>query len=214
MHVFLDLDGTLTDPKPGITESFAHALKSLGLTPPPLDQLSWIIGPALIDSFKKFGVNDPDKALELYREKYTNGSLFENSVYEGIPKALGEMKDAGFELNIATAKPHTYARQITSHFGLSDYFANEFGPELDGTRNNKGELLAYALEQTGIDATNSVMIGDRIHDIEAARFVGMRSIGVTWGYGTVEETGQADHLCHSPFDLPAVVAQVMGKTLN
>ncbi len=210
MHVFLDLDGTLTDPKPGITGSFAYALKSLGLTPPPLDDLTWIIGPALIDSFKKFGVEDPDRALELYREKYTSGGLFENSVYAGIPEALGKLKGDGFELHIATAKPHAYARKITSHFGLSKFFTNEFGPELDGTRNNKGDLLAYALEQTGIDAANSVMIGDRIHDIKAARFVGMRVIGVTWGYGTTDETDQADYLCHSPFDLPAIVTQAMG----
>ena len=214
MHVFLDLDGTLTDPKPGITGSFAYAMKSLALTPPPLDELTWVIGPALIDSFRKIGVPDPERALELYRENYTSGALFENSVYSGIPEALGKMKSDGFELHIATAKPHAYARKITSHFDLSKFFANEFGPELDGTRNNKGQLLAYALDLTGIDAANSVMVGDRIHDIDAARYVGMASIGVTWGYGTTAETEQAEYLCHNPSDLPATVAKALGHTAD
>jgi phosphoglycolate phosphatase len=214
MHVFLDLDGTLTDSRPGIIGSFAYALKSLGVTPPLLDDLTWVIGPALIDSFRKFYVDDPDRAPELYREKYTSGGLFENSVYAGIPEALGKMKNDGFELHVATAKPHAYARKITAHFGLDEFFTNEFGPELDGTRNNKGELLAYALDLTGIDAANSVMIGDRIHDIEAAKFVGMRSIGVTWGYGTAEETDQANCLCHSPSDLHATVTRMMAKSAD
>jgi len=209
MHVFLDLDGTLTDPKPGITRSFAHALKAVGMTPPPLDELTWVIGPALVDSFAKLGVDDPAVALKHYREVYTSGGLFENSVYSGIPEALAAIKSSGLEMHLATAKPHAYARKITAHFGLSDFLTNEFGPELDGTRNNKGDLLTYALDLTGIDAANSVMIGDRIHDIEAARVVGMRSIGVTWGYGSATETGQADFLCHAPVDLPDVIAKAL-----
>lgn len=209
MQVFLDLDGTLTDPKPGITKSFAYALESIGLTPPPLDQLTWVIGPALIDSFRKLEVDDPAKALELYRERYSDKGLFENRVYTGIPEALDQMNKAGLVLNLATAKPHIYARQITAHFDLSKFLENEFGPELDGTRNNKGELLEYALKKIGSDAENSVMVGDRIVDFEAARHVGMRSIGVTWGYGPSDETEQADFMCHEPKDLPTIVLQAI-----
>lgn len=211
MHVFLDLDGTLTDSKPGITRSFAHALKMMGVVPPPLDELTWVIGPALIDSFAKFDVDDPQVALDHYREMYAGGALFENSVYAGIPEALGAMKGSGLKLYLATAKAHVHARKITARFELADYLSQEFGPELDGTRKNKGDLLTYALGITGINAEDSVMVGDRIHDIEAARFVGMRSVGVTWGYGPLAETSQAEVLCENPGELPAVVAELFSK---
>lgn len=211
MHVFFDLDGTLTDPKIGITKSVAFALSQRGYPVPDLDDLTWVIGPALIDSFERLVVSDPEQALALYRERYTDVGLFENSVYSGIPEALTALTGAGFSASVATAKPHVYARRITTHFGLSRFFAHEFGPELDGTRNDKGELLAYALETTGIKAGDSIMVGDRIHDINAARAVGMRCVGVTWGYGDSAESDQADFQCASPQDLPVVIGQAFTK---
>jgi len=207
LHIFFDLDGTLTDPKIGVTKSVAFALSRLGHSVPDLDDLTWVIGPALIDSFERLGVDDPEQALELYRERYRDVGLFENSVYPGIPKALTAVTKAGFSASVATAKPHIYARRITAHFDLSRFFAHEFGPELDGTRNDKGELLAFALETTGIKASDSIMVGDRIHDINAARAVGMKCVGVTWGYGGAEETDLADFQCASPENLPLVIGQ-------
>ncbi|MDF0602327.1 HAD hydrolase-like protein [Psychromarinibacter sp. C21-152] len=201
--VFLDLDGTLTDPKPGITGAAAHALETLGLPVP--DDLTWIIGPPLIDSFRRLGAPDPEKALGLYREVYAAGRMFENAVYPGIPQALAAMRAAGARLYLATAKPHVYATRITAHFGLDAYLDEQFGPELDGTRNDKAELLAWALARTGAEPGTCVMVGDRRQDFVAAAANGMRSVGVTWGYGSAEELALADRLCDAPADLPAAV---------
>lgn len=207
--VFLDLDGTLTDPKPGITKSFIYALEKLGMPTPTPDDLEWVIGPALLDSFAKLGVDDPQHAVDLYRERYTKDGLFENKVYDGIPALLSSLRASGYLMCLATAKPHAYARKITAHFGLAQYLTHEFGPELDGTRNNKGELLAYALNLTGYDTKNAIMIGDRHHDIDAAKDVGMKSIGVTWGYGPIDELAQADALCTTPAELKTSIAKLL-----
>lgn len=209
--VFLDLDGTLTDPKLGITKSFIYALDKLGLPTPAPDDLEWVIGPALIDSFAQLDVPDPQAAIDLYRERYTDVGLFENKVYDGIPELLAGLQDAGYAMNLATAKPHSYARKITAHFGLAQYLTHEFGPELDGTRNNKGELLAYALAKTGQAADDSIMVGDRHHDIDAARAVGMKSIAVTWGYGSAGEWAQADEICDTPAELQAIIARLLPR---
>ncbi len=179
-------------------------------TPTP-DDLEWVIGPALLDSFAQLGADDPQVAVDFYRERYTKDGLFENRVYDGIPELLSGLQLEGYSMCIATAKPHAYARKITAHFGLAQYMVHEFGPELDGTRNNKGELLAYALNLTGFDATHSIMIGDRHHDIDAARAVGMRSIGVTWGYGSEDELGQADRLCSTPMELLAAITGLLPR---
>jgi phosphoglycolate phosphatase len=199
--VFLDLDGTLTDPKPGVTRSFIYALDKLGMKTPTEDELEWVIGPALKISFEKLGVPDVEQAIGLYRERYIKTGLFENRVYDGIPNLLAGLKNAGMTMCLATAKPHAYARIITAHFGLAPYLAHEFGPELDGTRNNKGDLLAYALDLTGIDAATSVMVGDRHHDVDAGDAVGMETIGVTWGYGRDGELDRAGAVCNSPAEL-------------
>ena len=203
--VFLDLDGTLTDPKIGVTKSFIYALEKLGLTAPHMDELEWVIGPSLIESFTRMQVPDPQVAIDLYRERYTSVGLLENSLYSGIIPALEQLQGADYRMCLATAKPHAYARKITAHFGLAPFLEHEFGPELDGTRNNKGDLLAHALELTGIDPAQSVMVGDRHHDFDAARAVGMKAIAVTWGYGSAEEWATADVVCEVPQNLPDVV---------
>lgn len=207
--VFLDLDGTLTDPKPGITKSFIYALEKLGMPTPKPDDLEWVIGPALLDSFAQLQVDDPQVAVDFYRERYTDVGLFENRVYDGIPELMSRLKADGYNLCLATAKPHAYARKITAHFGLAQYLTHEFGPELDGTRNNKADLLAYALDLTGGRAESAIMIGDRHHDIDAARAVGMSSIGVTWGYGAVDELAQADEICQNPAALETVIKTLL-----
>lgn len=207
--VFLDLDGTLTDAGPGIIGSVIHALQELGHEAPPAEALGWVVGPALVDSFARLGVAEPAKALQLYRERYTDVGLFENSVYPGIPEAL-EALASRYRLCLATAKPHTYARRITAHFGLNRHLFAEFGPELDGTRNDKGELLAFALETLSLPARECVMVGDRHHDFTAARRVGMPSVAVGWGYGASEEYARADALCAAPAALPQTVAGLLG----
>jgi len=202
--VFLDLDGTLTDPKPGILRSLCHALDVLG-HPMPEGDLDWVIGPPLNETFLRLGVGDVERAIFLYRERYQAIGLFENRVYDGITEALAQLSGAGYRLCIATAKPHAYARRITAHFGLAPFMEAEFGPELDGRRNDKGDLLAHALAVLGLEAQDCLMIGDRIHDMEAARRVGMQAIGVEWGYGTAAELEYASRRCRLPEELPGVV---------
>ncbi|MGJ8582682.1 MAG: HAD hydrolase-like protein [Marinosulfonomonas sp.] len=204
--IFFDLDGTLTDPKLGISLSVIHALRGMNLPSPEPDDLDWVIGPSLLDSFGKLNVPDPTQALALYRERYASVGLYENSVYSGIPVALASLKSAGHRLFVATAKPHVYAQKITAKFDLAQYFDAEYGPELDGTRNDKGELLQYALATQNIDARDAIMVGDRLLDFKAAQFVGMRSVGVTWGYGDMAELKQADRQCARREDLPAVIS--------
>jgi len=207
--VFLDLDGTLTDPKPGITGGVIHALTELGLAVPDADALEWVIGPSLLGSFIKLGVPEPDQALAIYRQHYSDGGMFDCTVYDGIPEALQSLHDAENRLFLMTAKPHVFAKKITAHFGLNTYLEAEFGPELDGTRQDKADLLRHALELTGIDAAQSVMIGDRSHDLDAARGNDMRFIGVDWGYGTELELASADQRCAEASDLPEAVKTLL-----
>lgn len=207
--VFFDLDGTLTDPRPGIVRSVLHALDGLNLPVPGADELDWVIGPPLIESFARLGAPKPEEALALYRERYASVGLFENRVFDGIPTALETLSDR-YRLCVATAKPHVYARRITAHFGLARHFAAEFGPELDGTRNDKAELLAHALDRLGLAAEACVMVGDRRHDFDAATAVGMASIAVTWGYGPQDELARAGSVCTRPDLLAAHVISVLG----
>lgn len=208
--VFWDLDGTLTDPKPGITGSVVKALQLMGHPAPSPDELEWVIGPALLWSFEKLGAPDPHAALEHYRVFYEDeGGMYDCTVFDGIPEAL-EIIKAKRVMHIATAKPHAYARKITAHFGLAQHMTQEFGPELDGTRNDKGELLAYALKLTGHDPAKSVMIGDRHYDLNAARAVGMKFIAVSWGYGGSDDLSGADAHVKTPDELPGAVDALLG----
>lgn len=208
--LFLDLDGTLINPQEGITRSAVYALEKLGLDAPAPETLTWMIGPALIDSFAQMGAPDPQSAVDAYRERYSTLGLFEATPYPGIMDALDTMAQT-HKLCLATAKPHVFATRITETLALDTHLAAQFGPELDGTRNDKGALLAHALEQLGTDPADCIMIGDRHHDIDAAKAVGMRSVAVTWGFGTAEEHMQASTICHAVGDLPGVIEAMIGS---
>lgn len=209
--VFFDLDGTLTDPKPGITRSIQYALRRLDRAVPSEDDLTWCIGPPLRASFVKLlgGVEFADRGVELYRERFADTGLYENAVYPGIEPTLSALQAVGFSLFVATSKPRVFAERIIDHFGLRSYFARVFGSELDGTRVDKGHLLAYAIQETGVDPARAVMIGDRSHDIVGAAKNAIRAIGVTYGYGSVVELTEAGaaSLCASPED---VLDRLMG----
>ncbi|MBI5320534.1 HAD family hydrolase [Bradyrhizobium sp.] len=199
--IFFDLDGTLTDPKPGITRSLQYALERLGRPVPAQDELTWCIGPPLRTSLVKLlgGEEDADRGVALYRERFGDVGLFENSLYPEIEATLAALKPRA-RLFVATSKAHVYADRIIDHFGLRPHFEYVFGAELDGTRAHKGDLLAFALERTGTDPARAVMIGDRSHDIVGARVNGIGGIGVLYGYGSREELTEAGaaHLCATP----------------
>jgi phosphoglycolate phosphatase len=196
---FFDLDGTLTNPKPGITRCIQYALERLGFPVPHEDDLVWCIGPPLQASLKKFCGTDELalRAVELYRERFRDVGLYENEAYSGIEKTLSEVAAGGRRLFVATSKPTIYADRIVNHFGLRNHFDQVFGSELDGTRTDKADLLAYALAVTKADPARAIMIGDRRHDVVGARKNGMKSIGVLYGYGSLAELRDAGahHLC-------------------
>ena len=193
--VLFDLDGTLTDPGIGITNSAMYALEKLGLPVPPREELYEIIGPPLTDTFERlFGLKGDDimRGVHLYREYYRDRGIYENEVYDGIPEALGALKEAGLKLAVATSKPDEYAKEIIRHFGLEPYFYEVYGAAMDETRNKKEEVIAYALRELGVsDPETVLMVGDRAYDILGAAVFHMPSLGVLYGYGSEEELKNA-----------------------
>jgi phosphoglycolate phosphatase len=200
--IYFDLDGTLTDPKPGITRSIQYALGKLDCAVPTEDELTWCIGPPLHASLKKLlGTDDrADAALLLYRERFGDIGLFENEIYPGIEDTLSVLSESGRRMFVATSKPVVYAERIIDHFKLRNYFERVFGSELDGRRADKTELLSYALQTMAVDPSQAIMIGDRKFDMIGARNNGMTAVGVLYGYGTEEEllAGGAHHVCAAP----------------
>jgi len=193
-YLLFDLDGTLTDPKVGICTCVQYALKSFGIEEPDLDKLEPFIGPPLKDSFIQFydmSEEQAEAAIEKYRERFSETGLFENEVYMGIPQMLSDLKSVGVKLAVASSKPTVYVKRILEHFGIAKYFDAVVGSELDGTRVNKDEVVREALrqlfgEQT-VDKGKVYMIGDRHFDVEGAHALGIESVGVTYGYGSMEE---------------------------
>jgi phosphoglycolate phosphatase len=205
--VYFDLDGTLTDPYEGITKCIGYALERMGFPLPGDDELRTFIGPPLLDTFTPLvGEELAPKALEYYRERFSDVGWLENIPYVGIHDALAALTGAGHRCYVATTKPHVFARRIVEHFDMAQYFSGIYGSELDGTRTDKTELLEYAQAERPVER-ESIMIGDRHHDIIAAVNNGLRPIGVTYGYGSAEElTGAgAESLAASPQDLPGLV---------
>ena len=201
--IYFDLDGTLTDPKPGITRSIQYALQKLDHpTMPTEDELTWCIGPPLRASFVRLlgAETSADLAVSYYRERFSDVGLYENGVYDGIGAVLTKLGAAGHRLFVATSKPHVFAERIIDHFGLRDHFERVFGSELDGTRVDKSHLLEYALKQASVDPARTLMIGDRSHDMVGAKNNGMKRIGVLYGYGTRDELldAGAHHVCATP----------------
>jgi phosphoglycolate phosphatase len=209
--VLFDLDGTLTDPREGITRCIAHALERLGLEPPPLGELTFAIGPPLRASFARLLATEDREAVELavshYRERFSDVGLFENTLYDGVVETLATLADRGTRLLVATSKPGVYARRIVEHFGLGRHFIEVHGCELDGTREDKRDLIAHIIPHHGLDATRAAMIGDRGVDMRAGRHHGMQAVGALWGYGTREELLEhgAQHLCAGPRALLEVI---------
>jgi phosphoglycolate phosphatase len=203
--IFFDLDGTLTDPKPGITRSIRYALQKLDHpTMPTDDELTWCIGPPLRSSFvKMLGEDSADRAVALYRERFSDIGLYENRVYDGIGEVLTTLGRSGHRLFVATSKAHVYADRIIDHFGLRPHFERVFGAELDGTRADKSHLLEYALKEAGVDPSKTLMIGDRSHDMVGAGNNGMKGIGVLYGYGSRDELigAGARHVCATPAEI-------------
>lgn len=186
--ILFDLDGTLTDSAEGVINCAQLALKHFGLPVPDRDEMQFIVGPPLRDSFLRLGVaeSDVEKAVEIYRSRYVPTGMFENTPYPGISAMLAALKDAGHELYVATAKPEGMATEILEKFCLAAYFNKIYGASMDGTRDTKDKVIAYVLDELGT-RENCIMVGDTHYDVLGAATHGISTIGVSWGYGTVEQ---------------------------
>lgn len=209
--IFLDLDGTLTDPRTGITRSIQHALAALDRPVPAERDLLWCIGPPLKASFRTMLGSEAlaERAVALYRERFSDVGLYENSVYDGIPELLAALAGEA-RLFVATSKPAVFAERIIAHFEMSPYFERVFGSGLEGAHAEKTELLKYALEQSGLNGRRAVMVGDRSFDMIGAHNNKMTSVGVLYGYGSEAELRDAgaQHLCATPQDLRTVLGRL------
>ncbi len=212
-NILFDLDGTLTDPKIGITKSVAYALEKFNIKVDNLDNLIKFIGPPLKDSFVEyysFSENDTIAAIKYYREYFSEKGLYENTVFNGVEKLLIKLKKCNNTLIVATSKPTIYALEILKHFNLLNYFDFVAGSELDGTRSDKAEVISYALSQMKItDNKTAIMIGDRKHDIIGAQKNKLKSIGVLYGYGDLPELqkAKADYIVSNLNELELLLTQ-------
>lgn len=198
-YLLFDLDGTISDPKEGITGCVQYALASFGIEEPDKDKLEPFIGPPLRDSFMQFygfSQEQADEATRKYRERFNVTGKYENTLYPGMAKLLGDLQASGAHLAIASSKPTVFVEDILRYFGIRQYFEIVVGSELDGTRDRKEDVVAEVLKQFAergaVDPSDIVMIGDRKFDIEGAKAAGTHSIGVSYGYsapGELEAAG-------------------------
>lgn len=205
--ILFDLDGTLTDPKIGITKSVQYALGKFGIIEDDLDKLEPFIGPPLSDSFREFysfGDAQIVQAIQYYREYFSRKGLYENKVYDGMKGMLKALKNCGKKLIVATSKPTEFSEQILEYFNMEGYFDFVAGSNFDGTRAKKGDVIRYVVSNlSGYDKKNIVMVGDRKFDVYGARENGIQSIAVTYGYGSGIELTEAkpEFLAHSVKEL-------------
>ncbi len=189
--ILFDLDGTLTDPKQGITRCIRFALERMGGPVPPADSLTWCIGPPLKSSFSAILDTDDEavlnRALALYRERFARIGMYENAVYPDVVPALASITEAGYRVFLATSKPRVFAERILDHFHLTRYFSGIYGSEFNGDRVDKGELIAHLMAAEALDRSRALMVGDRRHDIDGAKKNGVPAAAVMHGYGSAQE---------------------------
>ena len=205
--VLFDLDGTLVDSAPGITQTIAYTLREMGAEVPPMSDLLHWVGPPLPESFRiRAGMdhNTAERAIAVYRERYLEVGAYDSRLFDGTGPLLKDLKAKGHTLALATSKPQTPAVLMLEHFTLAHHFDVVAAARDDETRGAKHLIIEDALEglrAKGLSTSPIIMIGDRVHDIEGAKAHGIESVAVSWGYGTPEEWEHADYLVHTPRQL-------------
>ena len=213
-YIFMDLDGTITDSREGITNCFEYALNHFGIEVENKAELEQFIGPPLRKSFMDgygFDEETAELAVKKYRERFIPTGMFENVVYEGMEQALKKLKDAGKVLIVATSKPEHMAKKILAHFGLDIYFDDICGSNDDASRNEKDEVIRYALEKQGITELSEVlMVGDRKFDVIGAAKCGLKCMGVLYGFGDREEleTAGAAYIAETVEDMARIIVSL------
>lgn len=194
--ILFDLDGTLTQSGEGITKSVQYALEKLGKPESDLKKLEVFVGPPLLQQFMKYAGLDEEtavKAVEYYRERYTDVGIFENRPYPGVEEMLEGLKRKGYILAVASSKPERFVRRILDHFHLTGYFQEIVGSEMNGGRTSKAEVIEEALSRLHMSGCRKdvIMVGDKEHDVLGAREAGISCVAVSYGYGTEEELKNA-----------------------
>lgn len=209
MVFYFDLDGTITDSQEGIINCVKYALESKGVYEEDYEKLKPFIGPPLINAFMEFyGFNEEDATylLNKYRERFSTVGMFENKLYDGVSDMLKSLKKLGHTLVVVTGKPEVYSREIIKHFGLDVYFSDVIGPSLSNTEEGKNELISRAIEKFG---NNAVMIGDRKFDILGGKHHNLKTVAVTYGFGTFDELSgtNPDYLASSVKELYKILSE-------
>jgi phosphoglycolate phosphatase len=217
--ILFDLDGTLTDPGEGITNSVIYALKKWNIEVKDRTELYCFIGPPLRDSFMKyfgFSPEEAELAVAEYRVYFSAQGLFENRPYDGAAELLAALKRAGARLLLATSKPELYTLRILDHFGLTPYFDIVVGASMDGSLGKKGDIIAKAMQIGNVDPKTAIMVGDRHHDICGAKENSLPAVGVLYGYGDREEltAAGAAHIAESVEELKSLLLSLLKKTEN
>ncbi len=209
-YILFDLDGTLTNPKEGITKCVQHALRHFGIER-DCEELIEFIGPPLKEQFMKYASlseEEGEKAVKIYRERFAPIGIFENEIFDGIIPMMKSLKDAGKVMAIATSKPAVFAQRIADKYGITPYIDALFGSELDGTNTDKALVIQNAMRALGADKENTIMVGDREHDAIGAHKNGIECIGVTYGYaeeGELQKSGVCA-LANSPYTLLEILS--------
>ena len=209
--VLLDLDGTLADSRPGIEACFRHMLTEMGHDPSLVGDLTWAVGPPIGQSIAmvlaKYGDDRVDHGLATYRARYTTVGIYECTAYPGVHEMLAALTDAGHVLSVATSKRRDFAERAVEYLDIRKYLPRVYGALPGGGLDAKQDLLAEILRVEGYDPANTVMVGDRLHDIHAAQANRLRSIGVLWGYGGEAElrAAGAGRLAAHPSEVAGLV---------
>jgi phosphoglycolate phosphatase len=210
-NILFDLDGTLTDPKEGIVNSVLYSINKMGIEEKEPGALRLFIGPPLLDSFRlRYSLSDHDagRAVKYYREYFSEKGIYENEIYPEIVDLLIGLVSQERKLFVATLKPTVFAERILSYFKIGTYFKDLIGSNLDNTRMDKAEIISILMVDHKLEKERSVMIGDRKHDIIGAKKCGLRSIGVTYGFGSIEElqVENPDFIAYSCTDIHSILA--------
>lgn len=205
-NIIFDLDGTISKSAPGILNAFEYALKKLGKTY-SRDDLYKYIGPPLRDSFvKEFGEDLADKGVEIYREYYFTKGLFETEIYDGIKDLMENLNSKGYKIFLATSKGEESSEKILDHFEILDYFSYVSGSS--NNKNTKKKVIDHLLKENNLKSSESIMIGDRSYDIEAANNLEIKTIAVTYGYGNKEEFEKASFMVNSPYEIINIIEKL------
>ena len=195
--ILFDLDGTLTDPKVGITTCCQYGLRAVGVDVPDLKELEQFIGPPLLPAFQEvYGLDEEQalKAIDKFRERFQSVGLYENELLPGVPQMLRTLKEHGKILATASSKPEVVVKRILQYFSIDSWFDEIVGSTMDEKHAGKAEVIGEALRRLGCadaDRDSILMVGDRMHDVEGAAALNIRTVGVTFGYGSRSELEQA-----------------------